>query len=68
MEVFIRWSCRCPSPEELCRICDGIGYNERWIPVDYLRHFPNRQFIIRGRRLVSSRTRSGASHRMQLET
>jgi hypothetical protein len=67
MEVFIRWSCHCPSPGELCRICDGIGYYERWIRVDCLRHFPNRQFIIRGRRLVSSRTRSGASHRMQLE-
>ena len=67
MEVFIRWSCHCPSPRELCGICDGIGYLERWIRVDGLRHFPNRQFIIRGRRQVSSRTRSGASHRMRLE-
>jgi len=54
MEVLIRWACRCESPKELCRFCNGNGYLERWASVELIRYFARGQFVIRGRRFVDS--------------
>ena len=58
MEILLRLKCHHePTSDRLCSECHGMGYIERWLPMDLLNTLPNANWVIVGRRL------SGASGR-----
>jgi hypothetical protein len=52
MEYQVRWTCKfCQTTRYYCSICEGRGYLQDWMPLEFLRGLAHHPWVIVDRRL-----------------